>query len=69
VFQKLKKAITDAAILQHLDRAKPIILQTAVSSFTIASILNQYDGFGTLRPDNFYSQKWSPARQNYDAYD
>jgi hypothetical protein len=68
-FRKLKKAFTEAPILQHFDPAKPIILQTDGSGFAIAGILNQYDGFGTLRPVNFYSRKCSPAEQNYDMYD
>ena len=54
-FRKLKKAFTDAPILQHFDTAKPIILQTDASGFAIGRILNQYDGFGTLPTVNFYS--------------
>jgi hypothetical protein len=68
-FRKRKRAFTGAPILQHFDPAKPIILQTDASGFAIAGILNQYDGFGTLRPVNFYSRKCSPAEQNYDTYD
>jgi len=68
-FQKLKKAFTDAPILQHFDLQKPIILQTDASGFAIAGILNQFDGFGILRPVNFYSRKCSAAEQNYDTYD
>jgi hypothetical protein len=33
------------------------------------SIINQYDRFGILRPVNFYTQKSSPAKWNYDTYD
>jgi len=40
-----------------------------VSGFAIAGILNQYDGFRTLRPVNVYSRECSPAKQNYDTYD
>jgi len=68
-FRKLKKAFTDAPILQHFDPQKPIILQTDASGFAIAGILNQFDGFGILRPVNFYSRKCSAAEQNYDTYD
>jgi len=39
-FRKLKKAFTDAPILQHFDPQKPIILQTDTSGFAIAGILN-----------------------------
>jgi len=68
-FRKLKRGCTVALILQHFDPAKPIILQTDPSGLAITSILIQYDGLGTLRPVNFYSQKCSPAEQNYDKYD
>jgi len=47
-FRKLKKAFTDAPILQHFDRGKPMILQTEASGIGITGILNQYDGFGNL---------------------
>ena len=67
--RKLKNVFTEAPILQHFDPAKPIVLQTDASGFAIAGILNQYDGFGVLRPVNFYSWKCSPAEQNYDNDD
>jgi len=54
-FRMLKKAFTDEPIHQHFDLMKPIILQTDASGFAIAGILNQYDGFGSLRPVNVYS--------------
>jgi hypothetical protein len=60
-FRTLKKAITDAPILQHFNQQKPIILQTDASSFAIAGIPNQYEGFGILCPVNFYSRKCSRA--------
>ena len=55
--------------MQHFDPENPIILQTDASRFAIAGIVNQYDGFGVLRPVSFYSRKCSPAEQNYDTYD
>jgi hypothetical protein len=67
--QKLKRAFTEAPILQHFDPEKPITLQTDASGFAIAGILNQFDGFGVLRPTSFYSRKCTPAEQNYDTYD
>jgi len=51
--QNIKKAFTEAPILQYFHPAKPIILQTDESGFAIASILNQYNGFGIFRPVNF----------------
>jgi hypothetical protein len=55
--------------LQHFDAEKPITLQTDANGFAIAGILNQFDGFGVLRPTSFYSRKCNPAEQNYDTYD
>jgi hypothetical protein len=68
-FQKLKRAFTEAPILQHFDVEKPITLQTDASGFAIAGNLNQFDGFGVLRPTSFCSRKCSPAEQNCDTYD
>jgi len=68
-FRKLKMAFTETPILQHFDSAKSIILQPDASGFAIAGILNQYDGFRTVQPVNFYYRKGSPAEQNYDTYD
>jgi hypothetical protein len=42
-FRKLKKAFTEAPIIQHFNTQKPIFLQTNASGFAIAGILNQYD--------------------------
>jgi len=66
-FRKLKKAFTEAPINQHFDPAKPIIFQTDARGFAIAGIVNQYDGFGILRPVNFCSRECSPAERNYDT--
>jgi len=68
-FWKLKRAFTDAPILMHFEPAELIILQTDASSFAIAGILNQYDGFWILRLVNIYSRKCSCAEQNYNTYD
>jgi len=68
-FRKLKRAFTEAPTLQHFHPRKPIILQTDASGLAIAAIVNWYDGFGTLRPVNFYCRKCSPAGLNYDTYD
>ena len=68
-FRKLKRTFTKAPILHHFVPAKPIILQIDVCGFANAGTLNQYDGFGVLRPVNFYFRKCSSAEQNYDTYD
>jgi len=68
-FGKLKKAFPVAPILQHFNQQELIILQTDASGFALAVILNQYDVFRILHPDNFDSRKSSPGKQNYDTYD
>jgi hypothetical protein len=67
-FEKLKKSFTGSPLLQHFDSAKPTILKSDSSSFSIAGILNQYDSFRILRPVNFHSRKCTPAVQNDDTY-
>jgi len=68
-FRKLRRTFTEAPLFQHFNPAKRIILQKDESGFAIAGILNQYDGFGGLRPVNSYSRKCSSAEQNYGTYD
>ena len=67
-FRKLNRAFTGAPIQQDLKPAQSFILPTDASGFTIPSILNQYDGFGFLRPVNIYSQQCSGAEQNNNTY-
>jgi hypothetical protein len=67
--QKLKWTITEEPILQHFNPAKLVILHTDTSESAIEGILNQYDGFGVLRPVNLYCQKFSSAKHNYDTFD
>jgi hypothetical protein len=68
-FPNLYKPFPKPPILQHFNLQKPIILQTNATSFAIARILNQYDGFRNVRLVNLYARKWSPGDQNYDTYD
>jgi hypothetical protein len=67
-FRKLQKAFTKTPILQDFNSHKLIILQTDVSGLAIAGILNQYDGFGFLRPVDFNSGHCTPAEEKYDTY-
>jgi len=54
-FPKLKKAFTEAPILQHFNPQRPITLQTDSYCFTIACILNQSETFVMLHAVRFYS--------------
>jgi len=51
---KLRKAITQAPIIQHFDLANLIILQPDQHSFVIAGIVNRFGRFRTQRAVNFY---------------
>jgi hypothetical protein len=60
----LKKAFTDAPILNDFNLSLPIILQTDARGFTIAGVFNEYDSFGILGPVNLNFRKCSGAKQN-----
>jgi len=68
-FRKLNRSLTDAPIPNHFELAEPTISQTDASSFAIAAIVNQTDGFGILGLVNLYSRTCPDAEQNYDTYD
>jgi hypothetical protein len=68
-FQALKQAFTTAAILQHFDPEKPIIVETDASDYVSAGILSQHNNTGKLHPVAFYSKKHSTAECNYEIYD
>jgi len=63
-FRKLERAFSDTPILNLFDLGNPIILQTDASGVALASNLNPHDAFSILRPANFYSQKYTGAKQN-----
>jgi hypothetical protein len=64
LLMNVKRAFTEVPSLQHFDAEEPITFQTDISGFAIAGILNQFDGFGVLRPTSFYSRRCSPAEQS-----
>jgi len=49
----VKSAFTGVPFLTHFELAEISILQMDASGFTIASILNKYEGFGIFRMVNF----------------
>jgi len=68
-FDTLKMAFTSAPILIHPDPAKPFIMETDASDFTLGAILSQFGIDGLLHPVAFYSQKLTNAEINYQVYD
>ena len=68
-FDQLKLAFTTAPVLQHFD---PLFLSTLItnaSNYAFASILLQPDTEQLLYPISYYSQKFSPAKINYEIHD
>jgi hypothetical protein len=68
-FRTLKKAFTEAQIIQQFNPQKPSILQSDSSGVAISSILPLYNGFQIISPVNLYTQKCSPGWQNYATDD
>jgi hypothetical protein len=68
-FIKLKQQFTSAPVLAHFDPARPVIMETDVSDFTLGAVLSQYDDENRLHPVAFYSRKFSPAEINYEIHD
>jgi hypothetical protein len=58
-------AFTSTPILIHPDPAKPFIVETDVSDFTLGAILSQFVINGVLHPVVFYSRKLTSAEINY----
>jgi len=68
-FQKLKRTIDQAPILQHFEAGRPIILQMDPTGSSIAGSLNEYGGFGVLGLVNCFRQKCTSEDLNYSTYD
>ena len=68
-FVNLKKALTLAPILAHVDPQKPFIVEANVTSdFALGSILSQGDD-EKLHPMGFHLHKFDTAEINYEVYD
>ena len=59
-FDDLKKALTQAPVLRHIDRGKPLTISTDASSFGMGAVLLQ-EG----RPIAFVSASLTPTQQRY----
>ena len=67
-FEALKRALSQAPVLQIPDFNREFILVTDASDLAISAVLNQRVG-GNLAPISFYSRLLSPAERNYSAYE
>lgn len=68
-FDRLKKAFTEAPILQHFDPDLPILVEADASDYVVAGVLSQSDIDGVIRPIAYFSKRMSPAEGNYEIYD
>jgi len=68
-FEELKKWLTTAPILADFDPAKPVIIETCASDFTIGAILFQRDEENCLHPVAFHFRKFQPAEINHEIHD
>ena len=69
VFQQLKKAFTEALILQHFNWTHEVTVETDTSDTVVAGVLLQKDEDSQLQPMAYFSSKMSSAEVNYDIYD
>ncbi|PKU72440.1 RNA-directed DNA polymerase [Dendrobium catenatum] len=63
-FSTLKAALTSAPVLAVPDFNKPFHVDTDASAVGVGAVLSQED-----KPIEFFSEKLSPARQNWSAYE
>ena len=67
-FETLKKALSQAPVLQVPDFTKEFVLVTDASNLAISAVLNQRDG-ESLAPISFYSRLLSLTERNYTIYE
>ena len=64
----LKKAITSAPILAHVDPHQPFIIEADASDFSLGSILSQQGVDGQLHSVAFHSCEFNAAEINYEVH-
>jgi hypothetical protein len=67
-FESLKRALSEAPVLQVPNFEKEFVLVTDASDRTILAVLNQRVG-EHLAPVSYYSRLLSPAEHNYSTYE
>ena len=67
-FDSLKKALSEAPVLQVPDFGKEFVLLTDASDLDVSAVLNQRVG-EDLAPVSYYSPLLSPAERNYSTYE
>ena len=69
VFQQLKKAFTEALILQHFNWTHEVTVEINTSDTVIADVLLQKNKNSQLQSVTYFSSKMFSAEINYDIYD
>jgi hypothetical protein len=67
-FESLKRALSEATVLQVPDFGKDFVLVTDASDLAISAVLNQRVG-ENLAPVSYYSRLLSPAEPTYSTYE
>ena len=67
--EELKKRFTEEPVIHSFFEDRPSILQTDASDTCSGAVHLQPDENGKLHPVAYYSEKHSPAEQNYDIYE
>lgn len=68
-FQRLKTEFTKEPILHSFDEEKESIVESDASDTCTGATHLQRDDQGRLHPVAYYSEKMSPAEQNYNIYE
>jgi reverse transcriptase-like protein/integrase-like protein/chromodomain-containing protein len=68
-FDTLKRMISSAPVLSHVDQSKPFVVETDASDFALGAVLLQEDRDGDLRPCAYFSHALGPAERNYTTYE
>ncbi|KAI2644120.1 Transposon Tf2-8 polyprotein [Labeo rohita] len=67
-FQQLKKIFSTAPLLRHPDPERPFVVEVDASTIGVGAVLSQAAGDSSpLHPCAYFSNKLSPAAQNYDV--
>jgi len=68
-FETMVTAFTRAAVLQHFEHEREVIIKTDDSDYVSAGVLSQYDNEGVSHPVAHFSKNHTPAKCNYDIDD
>ena len=68
IFDQLRAAITNSAVLSVADDSKPFVVHTDASDYAVGAVLSQRNERGELRPIGFVSEKLSDVEYRWSVY-